>query len=206
MKVPSLPAQSVILKRSACIIILLSSLIALYYAYQWYQNRYVRPFASQAVLFSGDWLKLPATLAGPGKVRLVHFWDPSCPCNVGNQQHLAELLQRFSAEVEFYVVQKPATNGQLAGPLSALTPIQLSQSHALPASPAVAVWDRQGQLSYFGPYSEGAVCSAENSFIEPILQAVLDNRPVRATHQLASGCLCDWSMPTSATDPDKKAR
>ncbi len=42
-------------------------------------------------VFSGAELQLPTELSGPGAIRLVHFWDPACPCNVGNQQHLAEL-------------------------------------------------------------------------------------------------------------------
>lgn len=46
-------------------------------------------------MFSGDALQLPEELAGPGAIRLVHFWDPACPCNVGNQQHLAELIETY---------------------------------------------------------------------------------------------------------------
>lgn len=195
MKVPSLLARPAILKHCFSAVLLMATVAALYLAYQWYENRYVRPFTTQNVLFSGDLLELPAAIAGPGKVRLVHFWDPSCPCNVGNQQHLAELLQKLNADVEFYVVQKANSHGQLPAPLQGLNPLQLSNSHLLPSSPAVAVWDRQGQLAYFGPYSEGAVCTADNSFIEPILAAVLADRPVRATHQLASGCFCDWNSP-----------
>src|SRR5690606_24441792 len=56
-------------------------LLALLYAFWWYQGRYLRAFDEQAVLFSGDQLQLPPALAGPGPVRLVHFWDPACPCN-----------------------------------------------------------------------------------------------------------------------------
>ncbi len=70
--------------------------VGLWFAYDWFQGRYIRAFSDQTALFSGDRLSLPAELAGPGKIRLVHFWDPACPCNVGNQQHLAELIERFA--------------------------------------------------------------------------------------------------------------
>ncbi|WP_244258619.1 DUF6436 domain-containing protein, partial [Pseudomonas aeruginosa] len=50
-----------------------------------------------------------------------------------------------------------------------------------------------GRLAYFGPYSEGAVCTSSNSFIEPILEALLQGRPVDATHTLAVGCYCPWT-------------
>ncbi|MEG2798234.1 MAG: DUF6436 domain-containing protein, partial [Pseudomonas sp.] len=63
------------------------------------------------------------------------------------------------------------------------------------ASPAVAIWDRQGRLAYFGPYSEGLICNSQNSFIEPILLALKSDRPVSATHTMAVGCYCPWLGP-----------
>ncbi|PBD23556.1 thiol-disulfide isomerase, partial [Pseudomonas aeruginosa] len=84
----------------------------------------------------------------PGAIRLVHFWDPACPCNVGNQQHLGELIERFAGKgVEFHVLQKPGSQGRLPDNLAALRPLAgLPGSEQLPASPAVAIWDRDGRL------------------------------------------------------------
>ena len=185
---------------------LIAALIALLWggamlaAFWWFEARFLRPFDIQrAELFSGDSLALPDALAGDGPVRVVHFWDPACPCNAGNQQHLADLLQRFGKQgVAFYAVQKPGTRGQLPEQLAALHPLDaLPGAERLPASPAVGIWDTSGRLVYIGPYSEGAVCSSSNSFIEPILEAVLAGREVRATHSLAVGCFCDWNPPPS---------
>lgn len=162
--------------------------------YWWYEKRFIRPFSEQPQLFSGDHLMLPAQLAGPGHIRLVHFWDPACPCNVGNQQHLAELITRFAPQgVDFYAVQKPGSHGQLPDTLKSMQTLpSLPGADQLPASPAVAIWDAQGKLAYFGPYSEGAVCTSGNSFIEPILDALVQGRHVQATHTLAVGCYCPW--------------
>ncbi|PTS82213.1 thiol-disulfide isomerase [Pseudomonas sp. HMWF032] len=179
---------------------LLASLLILLWAaamlaaYRWYESRYLRSFSEQTALFYGEQLRLPDELAGPGPIRLVHFWDPACPCNVGNQQHLAELIERFASQgVNFYAVQKPGSSGQLPSTLSALQPLaELTGSTQIPASPAVAIWDRTGQLAYFGPYSEGAVCTSSNSFIEPILDALIEERPVSASNTLAVGCFCEW--------------
>lgn len=179
---------------------LLASLLILLWAaamlaaYWWYEARYLRSFSEQTALFYGEQLRLPDELAGPGPIRLVHFWDPACPCNVGNQQHLAELIERFGPQdVSFYAVQKPGSTGQLPSTLSALQPLaKLAGSTQIPASPAVAIWDRNGQLAYFGPYSEGATCTSSNSFIEPILDALVQGRPVNASNTLAVGCFCDW--------------
>ena len=168
-------------------------------AYRWYEARYIRPFDSQATVFSGENLKLPANLAGPGTIRLVHFWDPACPCNAGNQQHLAELLERFTSQgVTFYALQKPGSAGQLPPTLRALQPLaDLPGADQVPAVPAVGIWDKEGHLAYFGPYSEGAVCNSANSFIEPILEALIAGRPVAAAGTLASGCFCDWRAATA---------
>ena len=166
----------------------------LWAAYDWFQGRYLRAFSEHTAVFSGDALRLPDDLAGPGPIRLVHFWDPACPCNVGNQQHLSQLLEHYGPQgVRFYAVQKPGSSGHLPQPLAGLQPLSdLPGSERLPASPAVAIWDQQGQLAYFGPYSEGAVCTSSNSFIEPILDALVANRPVSASNTLAVGCFCDW--------------
>jgi len=179
---------------------LLATLLALlcagvlWAAYDWFQGRYLRAFSSHTAVFSGDPLRLPEHLAGPGAIRVVHFWDPACPCNVGNQQHLAELLEHYGPQgVQFYAVQKSGSQGQLPSTLSSLKPLELPGSEQVPASPAVAIWDRAGKLAYFGPYSEGLTCNSSNSFIEPILQALSDDRPVNAINTLAVGCYCPWN-------------
>jgi len=165
----------------------------------WYKTRFIRPFSETTAVFSGQNLRLPNSIAGLGAIRFVHFWDPSCPCNVGNQQHLVEMIARYAGKVEFYHLQKPGSRGQLPKALSSMRHLSsLPGSEDLPASPAVAIWDTTGHLAYFGPYSEGAVCNSSNSFIEPILDALLDNRPVNAANTLAVGCFCNWQP-----SPDK---
>jgi hypothetical protein len=191
--------QKSILMKSGHKIVFISSLaaiwlVALLAALWWYQNRFIRPFEVRTELFSAEQLRLPVELAGPGPVRLVHFWDPACPCNIGNQQHLAELVEHFTPlGVSFHAVQKPGSQGQLPALLQNIAPLPLPPgAEQIPASPAVAIWDRQGHLAYFGPYSEGAVCNSSNSFIEPVLLALLENRAVLADTTLAAGCFCDW--------------
>src|SRR5690606_10733492 len=134
-------------------------------AFWWFEARYIRPFDESIELFSGAALRLPAELAGPGPIPEEHFWSPACTRNVGHQQLLAELLQTdMPRGVQFYVLQKAGSQGQLPENLRALQPLAaLAGSEQLPASPAVAIWDQQGQLAYFGPYSEGAQCTSSNS-------------------------------------------
>ena len=174
--------------------------VGLWVGYGWFEGLYLRAFSDQTALFAGDLLSLPPELAGPGRIRVVHFRDPACPCNVGNQQHLSDLVSQFSGQggVDFYVVQKPGTRDELPAGLQGLNLLpRLPGADHITSSPAIAIWDRQGKLAYFGPYSEGLVCNAQNSFIEPILRALKDDRPVNATHTMAVGCYCPWR----ATDP-----
>ena len=98
---------------------LIAALIALLWgaamlaAFWWFEARYLRTFDERAAVFSGAELQLPAALSGPGEIRLVHFWDPACPCNVGNQQHLAELIAHYAPQgVQFHVVRKPGSQGR----------------------------------------------------------------------------------------------
>jgi hypothetical protein len=200
--------STMILKRRRTVLYALIAFlcaVSLWLTYQWFEGRYVRAFSDRTALFAGDALSLPKELAGPGPIRLVHFWDPACPCSVGNQQHLAELTERFSSDaadqpgVKFYSVQKPGSQGRLPSALSKITPLtHLPGAEHISSSPAVAIFDRQGQLAYFGPYSEGLTCNSSNSFIEPILVALLDNRSVSATHSMAVGCYCPWSSGAKA--------
>lgn len=163
----------------------------------WYKTRFIRPFSETTALFNGQQLRLPTSMAGAGKIRFVHFWDPSCPCNVGTQQHLAEMIEHYSDRVEFYHLPKFGSRGQLPKALSAMRHLSgLPGATDIPASPAVAIWNTAGDLAYFGPYSEGAVCNSSNSFIEPVLDALLENRPVTAANTLAVGCFCDWQAAT----------
>lgn len=167
----------------------------LWTAYDWFQGRYLRAFSEHTAVFSGDALQLPAELSGPGPIRLVHFWDPACPCNVINQQHLGELIEQYASKgVEFYALQKAGSHGQLPDNLRQMKILTaLPGADQVPASPAVGIWDRSGKLAYFGPYSEGLTCNSSNSFIEPILKALETGREVNATHTLAVGCYCSWS-------------
>lgn len=169
----------------AAIILWISALGA---ALWWYNSHYIR-----TEFFIGQQLELPQEIRGEGKIRLLHFWDPGCPCNLGNQSHLADLSRDYADAVDFYHVQKPGSKGHLPKTLNHLIPLELQLAEqTLPASPAVAIFDNSGQLAYFGPYSEGAICNASNSFVEPVLEALQQNRTVRAGSNLASGCFCSW--------------
>ncbi len=178
----------------ACgVIVLLVSLVVLL----WWRAGLVnlRSYSSPAVFFTGEPLRLPPALAGEGPIRVVHFWDPDCPCHEETDAHLNYLMGMYRfAHIAFYSVQRPGTSGQLAPFLQGrLQPLPaLAGMETLPASPAIAIWDRSGRLAYAGPYSEGLVCNSATSFVEPVLDALVRGRPVQAGGVVAQGCYCSW--------------
>ena len=192
----------------ACLLALICA-AGLWAAYDWFQGRYIRAFSEQTAVFAGDILSLPAELSGPGAIRVVHFWDPACPCNVGNQQHLSELLAHYAPQgVEFYSLQKPGSRGQLPATLGAIKPLHsLPGAERLSASPAVAIWDRSGQLvQRLGEAPVVDVAAGPNPSMVFTAHAgglvqVWDSRegrPVKATHTMAVGCYCAWQDERSA--------
>ncbi|WP_318639543.1 DUF6436 domain-containing protein [Stenotrophomonas sp. STM01] len=154
-------------------------------------------FAEQAIVFDDAQLQLPPQLAGAnGRIRVVHFWDPACMvCNRETGAHLSYLISMYRrAGIDFYAVRRPRTTGELPdylkGRLQELP--TLAGVEQIPASPAVAIWDRDGHLAYAGPYSIGMVCNSANSFVEPILDKLVAGKPVRPRGLLAVGCYCRW--------------
>ena len=154
-------------------------------------------FAERAIVFDDTQLQLPRELAGAtGRIRVVHFWDPACTaCNRETGAHLSYLITMYRrAGIDFLAVRRPGTTGELPdylkGRLKELPTIQGIER--IPASPAVAIWDREGRLAYAGPYSIGMVCNSANSFVEPILDKLVDGQTVRPRGLLAVGCYCSW--------------
>lgn len=157
-------------------------------------------FAEQAIVFDDAQLQLPPQLAGAtGRIRVVHFWDPACTvCNRETGAHLRYLTTMYRrAGIDFYAVRRPGSTGELPdylkGRLQELP--TLTGVEQIPASPAVAIWDREGHLAYAGPYSIGMVCNSANSFVEPILDRLVAGQTVRPRGLLAVGCYCRWQEP-----------
>ncbi|WP_149865476.1 DUF6436 domain-containing protein [Catenovulum maritimum] len=121
--------------------------------------------------------KLADTLIGEfGQLnnRVFHISDEDCSCN--------RLAEPHKAELDSWFKDKGFQTSEL--PLAVLKSL-------LPASPAVIVFDKNGQLTYLGPYSSGYLCNKENSVVElavaPSLQ--IDDLPAVINSQ-AQGCFC----------------
>lgn len=134
-------------------------------------------YTSTWVSFVGE--RLPARFGAATSLQVLHFVDDTCPCARFSEPHIKEVeAQWVNLGIEFSSVSPTTIIG--SGVDSAL----------VPASPAVAVWNQQGEIIFFGPYTSGAVCGEG----EDLLAKVLDE-PTAAgqwVNQEAIGCFCEW--------------
>ncbi len=70
-------------------------------------------------------------------------------------------------------------------------PLRRFLHRVVTATPAAFVFNPDGTLAYFGPYHQEGVCSAENSYIDPVLQHLAQGRNVpTVVNNLVYGCFC----------------
>lgn len=160
----------------------------LVWAFWWFEGRYVKVFERPAY-FHAEAVAPPFE---PGQVQVVHVWQSGCPCNGGHQVYVSEMTRRFGQEGVQFARSGQAAAENLPAALVDLPFWPIPEEWAdWPGAPSIAIWDAQGGLAYVGPYSDGAHCSRESSFVEPVIRALLAGRPVNITVQDTVSCLCD---------------
>jgi hypothetical protein len=185
----------------------------------WFTMKDLRHFAPEPVLgkqrfdtiamssgleaaLQAQWQHQPSE--GSAQATVLHFWDPGCACSRFNETHVRQLSASYAElGVRFLVVDRRDARARpqlqprdAFGP--AVTPYTAPSTTiddlSVPASPAAAVFDRDGRLAYFGPYSEGAACLAGNGdFVEQVLDKLLAGERPQQINTAAFGCFCDWN-------------
>lgn len=191
------------------------------YAFWWFEARDLRSFDTasegESVLFEGERLaeKLHVLPLTPDQTEnsqalVVHFWNPDCGCNKFNNPHVRDIVEQYSKQgIRFLTVvrtqpdqdqQALLTQAETLFNIPAIleSSLQMDSSSAPSATPAAAVINNQGQLAYFGPYSDGAFCGANGgSFVEKTLNRVLEGKITESSKTLAFGCFCQWKQDVS---------
>ena len=174
------------------------------YAFWWFEFKNLRPFDTkdngQVVEISAYALEhslLKLTETDKQSIRVIHFWNPECYCNRFNQQHLEQIRQQYAKQgISFYLAlvgnrekyQSQIKQKYINIPILSVDNI----ADLIPSTPSAAVIKAGHGLTYFGPYSEGAMCSAQSgSFVEKMLDATISGNPVAQINSLAFGCYCD---------------
>src|SRR5262245_59500456 len=157
------------------------------YAFWFFQVRYQREFEVPAVsFFDADghsreaeaWFRTLDPVASTGTAAhpvatVVNVSREGCACNRFTDSHVQQMTAQYRGRgVSF--VRAPAN---------------------LPAwirsTPAALVFDRDGRLIYFGPYSDTAFCGASGGRVERTLDQVLKGNTPRPQRAYARGCFCE---------------
>lgn len=191
------------LRRVLVAVALLVWVAGLAWAYWWFEGRYIKAF-ERPVFFQGEQVAPPFPV---GQVQVVHVWQSNCPCSAGHEAYVDEMTARFAAQgVRFARSGQYSTDGMSDG-LSKLPYWSIPSVWAgWPGAPSIAIWAADGSLAYVGPYSDGAHCSADSSFVEPVVQALLAGRKVNITRQDAVACLCELPALENSADVDTRSK
>ncbi|XOV77609.1 MAG: DUF6436 domain-containing protein [Aestuariibacter sp.] len=106
---------------------------------------------------------------------VIHITEPDCPCFAISQPHrksVAALATTYNFENQHIDWNE-------------------AMSDYVPASPAVVVISDNGRLAYFGPYSSGAFCTADNGLVEPFIKGKRQTLPGAVVITDAIGCYCN---------------
>ena len=174
-------------KQQLALAVLVAWLVLSALAFWWFQFRHIGPFSDYWASFDGQYFKEYQLLPTQGyEAVVVHFIDEECPCSRFATDHIAELEEQYGARVEFIRYQP-----DIFAPASTNAQQKLA---AILVSPAVAIWDQQGQLAYLGPYSGGAICGQGTDFVAMTLNLLAQNQNPLWFNQEAVGCFCQWSF------------
>lgn len=58
------------------------------------------------------------------------------------------------------------------------------------STPSIALFHSSGEILYFGPYHQEGICNDENSYLEPVLNALQKGEPISVLNTLVYGCFC----------------
>lgn len=163
-----------------------------------------RPLRAQAAggwaAFDGDALQraaapLLADARNRGRPLALHFRDPDCACNALTGAVVLEMAQRGAAqEIKAYVVSAPGSRDALPRSWTSAGLAQLAAANAwqlwqaVPASPAVALFNARGELVYVGGYGRNNGCSPAAP--AAALTAMTDSAADGNAGSITGGCLC----------------
>lgn len=108
--------------------------------------------------------------------KVIHFTQTHCDCNSVADQHInsvKKLASKQGYENRAVVLDKTSL-----------------LSSVIPATPAIAAFDKQGKLFYLGPYSAGYACTVGNGIIESFLVKEVKSLIGATVVSDTQGCYC----------------
>ena len=106
--------------------------------------------------------------------KAFHFQTTPCYCERVAAAHVASVSDLLESE----------------GYLNIQSDVPKGLELYVPSTPAIIMFDDQGELFYIGPYSSGLLCTAGNGFIEGLIASDFD-APGAYVINDAKGCYCN---------------
>lgn len=139
---------------------------------------------------------LPAADAPVAPEHLVILWDASCPCSRFSVDHINEIIAEYAPEGIRFLVAVPSENDKADAlhTFPGVTQAMVVDTIDGISSPSAIITDETHDLIYSGPFSDGALCTADNdSPVDIVLADMTANKSVAPWLNISSfGCYCDW--------------
>lgn len=133
----------------------------------------------ESVWVSFDGEAMPRLVESNGSMQVVHFVDDACPCSKFSKPHISDIEDQWSSQGVRFQTIRASGQGDLKSEFFSL----------VSASPSVAVWDADGELAYFGPYTSGVFCGEGEDLVSQVLNSSYKGQ---WTNQEYVGCFCQW--------------
>lgn len=133
------------------------------------------------------------------QVTLVHFWNPDCLCNTLSQQHFDDLMAEYTQpELRVFVIAPANISAEKEAQFKRLNSQRMSLIKSdlpFPASPALALFDSQLNIGYYGPYGFGPQCiPSGDSLFSALVKLYKEEASAFYMNVIGDGCYCDWPI------------
>ena len=113
------------------------------------------------------------------KLKLIHFFNPDCPCSKFNTKHIEQLYNLYKNEVEFIAYSTKKITYSYPIPDSIDVDGKMAKLLGVYSTPQAVLLDNNGKLIYRGNYNKSRFCSNKSSeyvknAIEKALQKQID--------------------------------
>ena len=193
------------MKKAIVIFILAGALSAIVLIF-WYQEmQYLLPTPvpkNYRVILPNEVIEYDSALIPRhyAKPKLLHFFNPDCPCSRFNLTHFRTLQKTYTQQVEFFVVvtsQEKAADAKKLLTENDVTIIvdadeRLAKACGVYSTPQAALIQTSNLLYYRGNYNRSRYCTDERSnFVQMAMDSLLNQKKPPNFSELATqsyGC------------------
>lgn len=133
------------------------------------------------------------------KPKLLHFFNPDCPCSRFNVKHFQSLEKSYAGKVDFFVVvtsrKKIKSAKRLIGtdiPILVDDQEKLAKACGVYSTPQAALIQNSNRLYYRGNYNRSRYCTDKNSnYVQMALDSLISMKKPPMFSELATtsyGC------------------